>query len=147
MKSILTLVVGDKSNHLRMLVVKQKSSTKKKKSGNRFTYQGNSGNQMRNYRSQSFSESNFNQSQPTFNRSFINNYEGNGYNRYLSTNNSTNEKVFTKKTGSSDTNRNNSNFKIQNGFNSSPGYVTSDLKSYLEKNLSTNRMVIFIRNN
>lgn len=140
--SMLSLVVGDKTNHLRMLVVKQKSNTRKKKAksntNNRIVHQNHNGN---NYFS---GRNSYNQRMPTKTDNYSNNKYQNTRSDYRGSNDSSissnqlNQSYSSSSKSHSDMNFNGTSHKA----NSSYGYVTDNLRSDIERYILENQMLI-----
>ncbi|XP_060880472.1 putative uncharacterized protein DDB_G0282133 [Metopolophium dirhodum] len=140
--STLSLVVGDKTNHLRMLVVKQKTKTRKKKvksnTNNRIVHQNHNGN---NYFS---GRNSYNQRMPTKTNNYSNNkYQNTSSDYHRSTNsfissNQLNQSYSSSSKSHSDMNRNGTSHKA----NSSYGYMTDNLRSDIERYILENQMLI-----
>lgn len=131
------MVTDNKTNHLRILVKKQKSDTKKKKSNKK--YGCNTANNYNNFqsngskyhhRSNTSLHSNQNNQASSFNRA-NNKNQNNGYNNYRSNKSSINY------------NQTNEKSSLENQHDNDTGYVTVELKQFLEKVISENKMVIF----
>ncbi|XP_029346809.1 ras guanine nucleotide exchange factor P [Acyrthosiphon pisum] len=140
--SMLSLVVGDKTNHLRMLVVKQKTNTRKKKGksnmNNRIVHQNHN-------RNNNFSGRNsYNQRMPTKTNNYSNNNYQNIRSDYRRSNNSSissnqlNQSYSSSSKSHSDMNRNGTSHEA----NSSYGYVTDNLRSNIERYIIENQMPI-----
>ncbi|CAI6367879.1 unnamed protein product [Macrosiphum euphorbiae] len=140
--SMLSLVVGDKTNHLRMLVVKQKSNTKKKRSksnsNKRIVHQNHN-------RHNNFSGRNsYNQRMPTTTNGYSNNKYQNtrsDYPRsknYSISSNQLNQSYSSSSKSHSDTKINGTSHTA----NSSYGYVTDNLRYDIERYIIANKMLI-----
>uniref|UniRef100_A0A2S2N8T3 Tudor domain-containing protein 5 n=1 Tax=Schizaphis graminum TaxID=13262 RepID=A0A2S2N8T3_SCHGA len=140
----LSLVVGDKTNHLRMLVIKQRSNTKKKKAkpnmkrryGHQISYNGN----------KTFSGHNsYNKNILTKTNNYASNISQNSRSGFHKTNNSS--KSYNQINQSSSTSKSYSDLN-RNDFNQNPnssiGYMTDKLRSDIERFILENQKLISI---
>lgn len=140
---MLSLVVGDKTNHLRMLVVKQKSNTRKKRgksnSNKRIVHQNH--NRHNNF----FGRNSYNQRMPTTTNGYSNNKYQNTRSDYPRSKNSSissnqlNQSYSSSSKSHSDMKRNGTSHTA----NSSYGYVTDNLRYDIERYIIANKMVTF----
>lgn len=160
--STLTLIVGEKTSHLRELIDKQKPCTKKKKNSQGSTFKRSSNNFMI-HKNKTYFENNYNKNQQNFtqnNSNYRNDTHQNKNNRCDSQSFKTyqrNEKSTLNNREQSDFNKNNWNQRNKNGlnksnwkqrnqneFNSTSGYVTENLQLYLKECVSKSQTVIFL---
>lgn len=148
--SLLSLVTDDKTNHLRMLVEKQKSDTKKKKT--KLSSNRKFGNYTANNNNNSFSFNNFQNSKNNYhhrsNTSLHSNqsYQTSSFNRANNKNQNNGYKNYRSNTSSVNYNQTNQLYSFDNPRHNdtcSSGYVTVELKQFLEKVISENKMVNF----
>jgi len=138
---MLSLVVGDKTNHLRMLVVKQKTCTKKKKTklnkNSQIMYQScNRNNNFSGYNSYDKRMS-----------TKTNNYNSISQNTRHDYHRSNNSSLNSNQLKQSCSSFSKSYSDLKNDFNqisiSSTGYVTDKLRSDIESYMLENQMVTF----
>jgi len=140
---MLSLVVGDKTNHLRMLVVKQKTNTKKKKGksniNNRIVHQNHNGNNNMSGRNS------YNQRMPTKANNYSNNkYQNTRSDIHRSNNSSISSNQLNQSYSSSSKSHSDMNINgTSHEASSSYGYVTDNLRSDIERYIHENQMVTF----
>lgn len=150
--SVLSLVVDEKTNHLRMLINKQKSNLKKKKGKSNLNrpYENSCGNNSFG----SVMKYAYNSENDSHKKKFNSfNYFGNDYsksNKFQNTkSNNTRSSSLSPKisqgrcvtmSNSGTSSSLDGNYSIQNGY-SSVGYVTDKLRADLERYISENEMV------
>lgn len=140
----MSVIVDDKTSHLRMLVVKQKSNVKRKNKSCS-SINNISGNYTKYNRNESPHKNNFYNNRSSGNNKYNNCYDNyqhsntknNNYKLRFNSNlnNNNNDQLTSSYT------KNNSNLNI-NQDNS--GYVTDALQDYLKKYISKNQKVTFI---